>query len=101
MSMNPYHLELMAKARQEELLALARPKQIAIPSAGQSSLGARMRIGLARLMIRIGWRLAPLGSDRVCPHCHEGGPRAAAGAHRRCSCPGQSELPQCPPLPSG
>jgi hypothetical protein len=101
MSMNPYHLELMAKVRQEELLALARPQRVALPAAGRRSLGTRIRIGLARLLIRFGWRLAPAGGDRVCPHRQKNGAGWVADPFRRCDCPGWSDVPDCPPLPNG
>jgi hypothetical protein len=101
MSMNPYHLELMAKVRQEELLALARPRQVALPRAGRRSLGARIRGGLARLMIWMGRRLAPSGSDRGCPYQRREGAGLAADPLWRCDCPGRRVGSDCPPLASG
>ena len=99
MSMNPYHLELMAKVRQEELLALARPRRVAVHR--RRSLGARIRGGLARLMIRMGWRLAPSGNDRGCPYHLRKGAGLAADPVWRCGCPGRRAGSDCPPLPSG
>jgi hypothetical protein len=101
MSMNPYLLELMIKARQEELLALARSQRIGMPKVRRQSLGARMRTGLARLMIRMGWRLAPSGDKRVCPYRHEGEPGSAADPLWCCGCPGRNPVPDGPSLPGG
>jgi hypothetical protein len=101
MSMNPYYLELMVKVRQEELLALVRPQRMALPMAGRRSLGTRIRFGLARLLIRLGWRLAPAGGDRGCPHRQKKSAGLVLDPLRRCDCPRRSELPECPPLASG
>jgi hypothetical protein len=99
--MNPYLIELMVKARQEELLDLARPRRVALPTSEGRSLGYRIRIGLARLMIRMGWRLASDVNDRGCPHCHEGEAGSVVEPLLPCDCPGRGQWPDCPPLARG
>ena len=101
MSMNPFYLELMAKQRQAELLALARPQQIAVPLGRRQPLGGRLRAALAQLMIRIGWRLDPGGGQTLCHYPHRGGLLANRAAEGFCNCPARGAFSECPPLQCG
>lgn len=106
MSLNPILLETMARDRQRELLAMARPHLIPVPVekrqwGRRNPLWAAARFGLARLLIRIGLRLKPSGSVSACPMVRGKGIFPADGSARRCGCPKRGDFPACPPLHSG
>ncbi|MDJ0783191.1 MAG: hypothetical protein QNJ22_14535 [Desulfosarcinaceae bacterium] len=101
MSMNPFVLELLAKERQAELLALVQPRRIPISLGRQRTLGARLRLGAARFLVRIGMRLNPRGGDRYCPHHTDDGRGIRARVAWQCGCPARGGFPDCPPLQCG
>lgn len=106
MSLNPILLEMMAKDRQRELLAMARPHAVPVPLENRqlpdrNPLWAEVRLGLARLLIRIGLRLKPSGRAPACPMIIGNGTMAVEGSAWRCGCPKRGDFPACPPLHSG
>lgn len=106
MSLNPILLEMMAKDRQRELLAMARPHAIPVPAEKRrwgrgNPLWAAARLGLAQLLIRIGLRLKPSGSVPACPMYRGKAFLSLEGAAWRCGCPKRGSFPACPPLHSG
>ena len=96
MSYNPFYLELLAKERQAELLSLVQPQRIPVPLHNRLPLGRRVRLGIARLLIRIGRHLSPCTVGPVCRD--DGGRAVCAPPSPRCSCPGRGRLAGCPPL---
>lgn len=100
MSANPYFLELLAKARQEELLAMARPRVVPIPLSRRGSLWD-VRQRLARWLIRIGLRLKNRGASPVCPFDHGGHPAPPFEVKGGCICPRRGDFAVCPPVNSG
>jgi hypothetical protein len=100
MSVNPYFLELMAKERQRELLALAQPKVVPVDPGRRKGLGA-LRQGFAGWLIQLGLRLKNRGSSPVCPLSQGADAVVAAGPVWRCACPRRGDFAACPPLHSG
>jgi hypothetical protein len=101
MSLNPILLEMMAKERQRELLAMARPHVVPVPMGHRKPILTALRVGMARLLIRIGLRLKPMGSLPACPLCHGGGGASDKGSTWWCRCPKRDDVPNCQPLRSG
>ena len=106
MSLNPILLEMMARDRQRDLLAMARPHAVPVPvekrSLGRRNpLWAAVRFGLARLLIGVGLRLKAGGGRPACPLCSRRGALPAAGLVAACDCPLRGDLSACPPLHSG
>lgn len=106
MSLNPILLEMMAKERQRELLAMARPHVVPVPVGHRQlrkrkSFWVQARFGFARLLIHIGMRLKPGGEGVACPLGRSCGPLPAAGPLGGCDCPNREDARACPPLHSG
>jgi hypothetical protein len=102
MSANLYFLELMAKARQEELLDMARPRvvPVSVPLGRRGRLwGARQR--LARWLIRVGLRLKSRGAVPVCPLSQGPDGPPAIDPVWGCACPRRGDFAACPPMSGG
>ena len=106
MSLNPILLEMMAKDRQRELLAMARPTRVPVPLGHRqlphgNPVWVQVRLSLARLLIHIGMRLKPGEGVFACPLCPGMRSLSALGPVGPSNCPNRGDAPACPPLHSG